>query len=739
MIFRPSITQYSLVFIIITSIAFGVLGFAIYNEFTDLEHKIGSKQSAEAAMQLRQNLARLDRLIEDTARDIGDWQETRQQLAYPAYYEYWRDSRVISQSFYFSTIQAIELYNHTGKSLADHPREGMPKVLDQRSGYTIYAEGDEHSIFYSAPINSDRRGTIGYILLKIKLEKSLADIFPIQGINMSSLRFDANAQYLPSLTQLVLIANYTTKVSEHAVALRNLVNENLYRSAALIVFLSVLFIVFAIVLIVNPIRKFAQHISGLESTPALSDNAQPCSFMLKELQLVCNSMEEYHLKISEMNADLDEKNRELWLQAHNDALTGVFNRRAFEMDWQHIETAIQGSRIDIAFMLIDCDRFKTLNDTYGHNIGDKVLIEISSSIQQCLRDGDKLYRLGGDEFATLFLDASKDEAAMIAQRCVEKVGSIDTTALGISEPLQVSIGLACTPATNIEHLHELHHQADTAMYQAKRPGKSKIAIYDDSMLNDSLVLLNNHITSTVHSAITTGESLELHFQAVVDCQSDKIDCYEVLVRINDSGQLMYPDKIFPVIHDRRVEVEFDTTVIKQLDRQLADKELPENAHLSINLSGLSILSSPMIERLLALANRHRQNQLCLEITETSLMNRLQQASENLEILREAGFEIMLDDFGNGYSSIRYLTRMPIDGVKFDISLVQTLNGKDKDAVIVESLAKMILEAGYRLVAEGIEDQEIYSRVREVGFTHAQGYYLHKPVSANALGQYVSKS
>jgi EAL domain-containing protein (putative c-di-GMP-specific phosphodiesterase class I) len=141
----------------------------------------------------------------------------------------------------------------------------------------------------------------------------------------------------------------------------------------------------------------------------------------------------------------------------------------------------------------------------------------------------------------------------------------------------------------------------------------------------------------------------------------------------------------------------------------------------------------MIERLLALVSRHRQHRLCLEITETSLISRLQQASENLAILREAGFEIMLDDFGNGYSSIRYLTRMPIDGVKFDISLIQTLNAQDKDAIIVESLAKMILEAGYRLVAEGIEDQEIYSRVREVGFTHAQGYYLHKPVSAAALG------
>ena len=121
------------------------------------------------------------------------------------------------------------------------------------------------------------------------------------------------------------------------------------------------------------------------------------------------------------SSNLDQKNQELWAQAHHDPLTGSYNRRAFEMDWQHVETAIQGSRIDVAFMLVDCDRFKTLNDTYGHNIGDKVLVEISNTIQQCLREGDRLYRLGGDEFATLFLDASTEESSVIARRCIDKV------------------------------------------------------------------------------------------------------------------------------------------------------------------------------------------------------------------------------------------------------------------------------------------------------------------------------
>ena len=732
MIYRPTITQYSLAFIAITAVAFTSLGFAIYREFTELGQKIESRQAAEAAKQLRESLGRMDQLIVSTALNIGNWQETRQQLDYPAYYQYWRDSRVKSQSFFFNTIQAIELYDQTGHSLAAQPLANMPQKLDFYSGFTVYTEDNNHVVYYTAPVYSAQHGTSGYLLMKIHLEETLKELFPIQGINMSSLNFDVSADHFSTLTQLVLIADYSTAISEHALLLQRLVHDNLYRSGLLIVFLSVLFIMLASLLIVGPIRKMARHISDLKDMRGPLEDTQPCNFMLHELQLVCNSVEEYHLKLSEMNANLDQKNQELWAQAHHDPLTGSYNRRAFEMDWQHVETAIQGSRIDVAFMLVDCDRFKTLNDTYGHNIGDKVLVEISNTIQQCLREGDRLYRLGGDEFATLFLDASTEESSVIARRCIDKVNEIDFKSLGISEPLQISIGLACTPATHIENLHELHHQADTAMYHAKRPGKSKIALYDDSMLNDSLVLLNNHITSTVHNAITIGHAIELHFQAIVNCQSSEIECYEVLARIRDEDSLMYPDKIFPVVHDRRIEVEFDTAVLNRLSKQLSKQQLPDNSHIAINISGLSILSPSIMDRLLDLIKMHEHHNFCLEITETALITRLQHASEHLVTLRDAGFRIMLDDFGSGYSSIRYLTRMPIDGVKFDISLIQTLAVQDRDAIMVESLAKMILQAGYLLVAEGIEDQDLYARIKHIGFTYAQGYYLHKPTPANKL-------
>jgi len=730
--YRPSIIQYSLAFLAIITLAFSALGYTIYHQFVELEDELRDKQAAQAASLLRQNLALLDQLIHSTGQEIASWQETRQQLDHPRYYPYWRDSRVTQQAFYLETFEAIELYDDTRQALYESTLEGMPPSLERTSGFSIVVNENGHSILHVSPISSTEMGLRGYVLLRVNLEQSLKQLFPIREIDMNSLRFDVDTRHLASLSHLILVANYSTSKNEQSEALHTLVNDNLYRTAMLILVLSILFIAFSSILIVNPIRKLARHIVDLQNFHQHPEKIKPCDFSLSELQMVCNSVDDYHMKLSEMNADLDEKNQELWSQAHHDPLTGVFNRRAFELDWQHIETAIQGRRINVAFMLIDCDRFKTLNDTYGHDRGDKVLIEISSSIQHCLRTSDKLYRLGGDEFAVLFIDATDEESILVAQRCQEQVTGIDIKQLGISEPLQISIGLACTPATNLEKLHEPHHQADTAMYHAKRPGKDKIAVYDDSMLNDSLVLLNNRITSAVHNAVTIGDTLELHFQAIVDCKTKQPTCYELLSRIRDDKELMLPNKIFPVVHDRRIEVEFDTAIIAKLSLHLSENKLPSCCGIAMNLSGLSIVSSLIIDRLLALIKKHKQYNFCIEITETALITRLQQASENLQCLRDAGYSIMLDDFGSGYSSIRYLTRMPIDGIKFDISLVQTLSNNNKDAMIIESLAKMIIEAGYQLVAEGIESQALLDRVIAIGFTHAQGFYIHKPGISNSL-------
>jgi diguanylate cyclase (GGDEF)-like protein len=713
-------------------LSFTILGITIHRQFVSLEDEIKNKQAAQAASMLRQNLALLDQLIVSTGQEIVNWQETRQQLDNPTYYPYWRDSRAPQQAFYLDTMEALELYDDSGNALYESAVKGMPSSLERTSGFSVITNDNGHSILHATPIRSAEWGEKGYVLLRVNLEQSLKQLFPIQDINMQSLRFDVDSRHLASLSHLVLVASYATSRNEHTRALHTLVNNNLYRAAILIFILSVMFMLFGSILVVNPVRKLARHIADLQNFQQHPGKIKACDFTLKELQLVCNSVDDYHLKLSEMNADLDEKNQELWLQAHHDPLTGVFNRRAFELDWQHIETAIQGRRIHIAFMLIDCDRFKTLNDTYGHDVGDKVLIQIASGIEQCLRTSDKLYRLGGDEFAALFIDATNEESTLVAQRCLEQVANIDIDQLGIGEPLQVSIGLACTPATNLERLHELHHQADTAMYHAKRPGKNKIAVYDDSMLNDSLVLLNNRITSAVHNAVTIGDTLELHFQAIVDCGTNQPSCYELLTRIQDHGQLMLPSKIFPVVHDRRIEVEFDMAVIAKLSLQLSAQELPSHCGIAINLSGLSILSSSVLDRLLSLISKHSQYSFCIEVTETALITRLQHASENLERLRDAGYTIMLDDFGSGYSSIRYLTRMPIDGVKFDISLVQSLSNNDKDARIIESLARMIIEAGYQLVAEGIESKALLDKVKAIGFTHAQGFYIHKPNNAESL-------
>lgn len=724
---RLTITQFTLIIVTVVTLSFVSLGYFIDYRFHEFTDDVTEKQAQQALTHLQQNLTQLQRRIENTGKSIARWQETHQQLNNSRFYQYWRDKRLTVQDYYFDNITGVELYDKDGIALVpDDLLNGFPlDISHYKAPYLLVSEFDYHHVAHITPIENALKEHVGYVLLVANLEKSLADYYPLSSIDMDSMRFFVQKRDYYRLAPLAEVADFDLNANKDVQALHQLVENNLTVTGALILGLTFLFMLFSSFILISPIRRLYRHIARLQRYHSRPDKIQPCDFYVEELQSVCNAVDEYHNQLMRMNADLDEKNQELWSQAHHDPLTGAFNRRAFEADWTHIQTATQGRRINVSFMLFDCDRFKALNDTYGHHIGDQVLMHIANDVQDCLRTGDKLYRLGGDEFATLLLDASGEDTVNIANRCLTRVKEHNLDEIGTNEPLQLSIGISTTLGENIERLRELHRQADVAMYHAKRPGNDKIAVYDDAMLSDSLVLLNNRVTTAVHNAVTGGESLELHYQVITDANTGKPVLHEALARIRDNDLLMMPDKILPVVHDRRIEIEFDLAVIRRLNYQLRMGAIPPSEGVAINVSGLSLLSDSVMTCLQKL-KRECPNPIYIEVTETALITRLRQASEALEKLRKQGFKVFLDDFGSGYSSIRYLTHMPIDGIKFDISLVQALSKDDQDAMIVASLAQMIIKAGYSLVAEGIESEELLETVREVGFTHAQGYHLGRP-------------
>jgi EAL domain-containing protein (putative c-di-GMP-specific phosphodiesterase class I) len=246
------------------------------------------------------------------------------------------------------------------------------------------------------------------------------------------------------------------------------------------------------------------------------------------------------------------------------------------------------------------------------------------------------------------------------------------------------------------------------------------------MTNDASVLFSTGVTNSVFEAIATGVSIEIHYQPIVNLANGEVDYYEALVRIREGHELIMPSSIFPIIEARRLETEFDLAIIGRIEKDLEQGLIPPRTGISLNVSGPGVINPKIIGKLLGLGRFLDRYHLVIEVTETALITQLHQASANLNKLRQDGFEIALDDFGSGYSSLGYLANMPVDIIKFDISMVRHLDAGGRQGLIVENLATMVIKAGYHLVAEGIETEKTLQKIVGIGFSRGQGYLFGRP-------------
>lgn len=473
-------------------------------------------------------------------------------------------------------------------------------------------------------------------------------------------------------------------------------------------------------LLIRPLRTLSAEIAALQDRPLAAPRLAPASMLpLWELENLRTAFNDYQQRRVEMHGDLERNSRDFYDQARRDALTGVYNRRAFDEDWANVE---RDKRVgQCTLILFDCDHFKAINDTYGHPSGDTVIRALAICLTHALRADDRLYRLGGDEFATLMPGTDVNTALVVAERCVEQMQKHDFGQYGISEPVTISIGLAHGSAPL--DLFTLHKQADLAMYNAKRPGHPKIVVYEDA-LGDLAPLVDNRDVSAVYEAIRQPELLEFRYQPIVCLPVMQAEYAEALCRIRYDGRVIGPGAIFAIVHNRRLDVEFDLAVISAIRRDLQAGVSALSMGVSINLSAPGLVNDKVVEALLALKAAHPERKFVVEITETALITQMSVATANIERLRRAGCLVALDDFGSGYSSLRYLATMPVDMVKFDMSLVRLLDQADmRQRLMVQHIAEMVATAGYNLVAEGIETEALLNRVIEAGFSHGQGFFL----------------
>jgi len=660
---------------------------------------------------------------------ISRQDETLQQFYNRDYYHYWRDNRIIGAGSLPNYIKAIELYTLTGNALAPRTIGDMPKQLSQQdiSNYATQQNGQYYGFLFYPIVISDQNKVKGYIGFKLDIMQALKYEQRFNFVDIDTLKLHINNLERVPLDQLLTRLEYSLIPNKENNALTTSIER--FQRQILFVMIALYFLFYFMLssVLSEPLRRLSLHIDALrKGQGGLLSKSYTRNLPLAELEKVRISLNDYQSKLEEMHLSLNQKNNELWQLAHHDPLTGIYNRRGFEEDWKHVLSVSSGHRLGVALLLFDCDHFKAINDTYGHPVGDYVLQAITKNLQNTLRHGDRLYRIGGDEFATIFLDVDADIALQTAERCIDAVSHYDFTNLYIKEPVRISAGMAYAMGTDIEALTDLPKRADIAMYHAKRPGKNKFAIYEQIMASNSNAIFSNSVNSIVFKVMAGEETIEMHYQPITNLKSGKVDYYEALVRIRDHDNLIMPSTIFPIITERRLEADFDILVLAKIAQDIESGKIPAGKGITFNVSGPGILEPLVIEKIYQLSGYLKRYTLIIEVTETALITQLSLASLILNKLRNTGFKIALDDFGSGYSSLSYLSNMPVDCVKFDVSLIRQLFEGTRQSIIIESLATMVLNAGYELVAEGVETEEALVRISQLGFTRGQGFLFGRP-------------
>jgi diguanylate cyclase (GGDEF)-like protein len=730
-----SIKQIALAFITGLMVLVSLIGaFAAYQ--TRAVSRNLELQTQEAARsELATAVQRLLNHTESRALNLAKWDETRQQLVMPEYYTHWRDQRVYESGMLNSRFARADVYDKTGTLLTPSPpKRSMPATLPamvaqhQASGW-LANEANTIVLYYAAPVYSDerRQALLGHSLVRLDFMPALLNQEGYHFVDLASIRLLLKPGDSIPIPELFSRLAFSARPDPEQLRFQTILSRTLLALFILLVVTSLLGFVTYNNLLMRPLRRLSQDIDAMQHGRFSTSPSRSQRMRISELENIRRSLYDYQLQLRELHGSMENQNREFHSQARQDALTGSHNRRAYEEDWeafrQELKTAPQG----VAFLLFDCDRFKTINDTYGHAKGDRVLTIIADALVMALRANDRLYRLGGDEFATFLSRTTPGQAKQIAQRCQSLLDASAFTDLGIVEPVGISIGIAFCAADQLEHIDDLPKQADIAMYTAKQPGRNRIALYGEDTERASQTLVASRETSALFQALATPGMIEMHYQSIHSLPGRKVGYYEALARIRYHGDLIMPNAFLPVVSSRRLETEFDMAVLHQVDSDLSSGQLPPGCGISINLSAQSISRPEIVSHLLELSRHNARHPLMLEITETSLITQMIEVRTYLDLLRTVNYRIAMDDFGTGYSPLRYLVDLPVDVVKFDISLVNKLGQDNRAGKVVADFARMMSDAGYALVAEGVETDAVLSKVESLGIAHAQGYLLSRPV------------
>ncbi|MGB3507668.1 MAG: EAL domain-containing protein [Microcoleaceae cyanobacterium] len=475
----------------------------------------------------------------------------------------------------------------------------------------------------------------------------------------------------------------------------------------------------------------------LEEVLARVQNQLALQAAEKEILLLNSQLE---IRVKERTKQLEEANTKLLYMALHDGLTGLPNRVLFmERLKQALDYTKTNSTYQFAVIFLDCDRFKVVNDSLGHIVGDELLIAISTRLQKLLKPEDTLARLGGDEFGILLTDIQNLNGAInLADQILEAL-FYPFQLLRHEVFINASIGITLGN-DNYEKPEHLLRDADTAMYHAKGAGKARYHIFDPAMHNSALQLME--LETDLRRAINQQEFV-VYYQPIIEFSTGKITGFEALVRwYRPQHGLVSPGLFIPVAEETGLITPLGNLVMREACHQLRQWQQQKITDypltMSINLSVRQFAQPNLIDRIDEIIAETQINPeyIKLEITESAIMENTKTADLLLKQLRERRIKLSIDDFGTGYSSLSYLHSFPVDTLKIDRSFVRSIDDQSTNLGLVPAIISIAKTMGMSVVAEGIETTTQLEQLRKLDCDFGQGFLFSKPAEAEKIMELV---
>lgn len=516
--------------------------------------------------------------------------------------------------------------------------------------------------------------------------------------------------------------------------------------------ISVLLITAPIVLIIY--FTYQKYLSEIRVTSAQAEQAERERAEAERARAEAERerAEQAERHVEELNRHIAEQERiSLQLQeskdhfrhaAFHDALTNLPNRALLAENLKFVmERSRQHEDYQFAVLFLDLDRFKNVNDSLGHSIGDQLLIAMARRLESCIREVDMVARLGGDEFAIL-LDGIENsgDATNMARRIQDRLQSPFNLS-GHEVFTTTSIGIAQS-ATGYDHPENMLRDADTAMYRAKAQGKACYEVFDKGMHARAVYLLQ--MENDMRRALER-EELRVYYQPIVSLENGQLAGFEALIRWQHPERgFINPADFIPLAEDTGMIAPIGLWILRRACQQLAQWQWKSPAHrqlfMSVNLSGKQVTESNLVGQIGEILEETHVDarHLKLEITESVVMENAELAAQLFKRLKALGVQLSIDDFGTGYSSLGYLHRFPVDTLKIDRSFVGRIGEAAENIEIVRTIVSLADNMGMAVVAEGVETLGQLAQLRKLSCAFGQGFLFSRPVDAASVDSWISQ-